>query len=72
MEKMVGLIDCLYNEDHAFQLVQEIKRIEDNKVFKKKSLLEGMYERLTTYCQKYNRSINTVIRDYESSQQYAC
>lgn len=68
IEKQFGLVDCLYNEDVAFELVEQIKNIENNKKVKKSSLLNGIYERLSNYCRKYNRDIHNVIDSYERKE----
>ena len=57
IEKQMGLIDCMFNDDVAFELVEQIKMIEQNKKVKKSSLLGGMYERLIDYCKIIVKSI---------------
>jgi len=65
IEKTFGLLDCLFNNEVAFELIEQIKNIENNKKIKKSSLLNGIYERLSNYCRKYNRDVNRVIDSYE-------
>lgn len=72
IEKQFGLIDVLYNNDLAYELVKQIKNIEQNKKIKKSSLLNNMYERLGNYCKKYNRSVDRVINDYEKEENCIC
>jgi len=68
LEKQFGLIDCLFNNEVAFELIEQIKNIEQNKKVKKSSILNGMYEKLGSYCKKYNKSIDRVINNYENNE----
>lgn len=76
IEKQFGLIDCLFNEDVAFELVEQIKVLEQNKKIKQSKglidILDSKIQELINYCKKYHRNINTVVRDYEKNQRYAC
>lgn len=76
IEKAFGLIDCLFNDEIAFKLVEQIKALEQNKKIKQSKglldILDDKIQDLIIYCKKYHRNINTVISDYEKDQSYAC
>jgi mRNA interferase MazF len=76
LEKQLGLIDCFFNDDIAFELVEHIKELRKNIEVKKSRSLVGVLDRkiddLVTYCRKYNRSIDRVINEYEMSENYIC
>ncbi|MFA6662643.1 MAG: type II toxin-antitoxin system PemK/MazF family toxin [Bacilli bacterium] len=78
IEKEFGLIDVLYSSDCAFELVEQIKKLESNiKVKQSRDLvdiLDGKIDDLVTYCKKYNRSIDRVIHEYEyeRNENYVC
>lgn len=72
IEKQFGLIDCLYNSELAFELVEQINSIKQNKTIKKSNLLKGIYEKLNIYCKKYNRDVDSVIEEYEESNRFVC
>lgn len=76
IEKAFGLIDCMFKNDVAFELVEQIKELEQNKKIKQSKglidILDGKIQELINYCRKYNRNISTIIRNYEKNESYAC
>lgn len=76
IEKQLGLINCMYNDDVAFELIEKIKTIEQNiKVKQSRDLfgiLDDTYDKLKNYCKKHSRSHELVIRQYEKSEKCAC
>ncbi len=74
IEKQLGLIDCLFNDDVAFELVEQIKELQKNVEVKRSKgligVLDGKIDSLVNYCKKYNRSIDRVINEYERSENY--
>ena len=71
IEKAFGLVDCLFNNEVAFELVDQLKTLEQTTRTKKSKVLIDIFNDkvnvLANYCRKYNRSVEGVIREYESS-----
>jgi|GEM_PF-481144 len=76
IEKQLGLIDCLFNDDIAFELIEQIKVLNSHPQTKKSrglsSISDNIVGRLANYCKKYNRNIENVVYEYESTNSYVC
>lgn len=76
IEKQFGLIDCLFNNDIAFELVEQIETLEQNIKTKKikpsflSKLLNGKHKELNAYCKKYNKNKNSVVKNYEKTREF--
>lgn len=74
IEKQLGLIDCMFNENSAFELVEQIKELQKNVEVKRSrglvDVLDSKIDSLVIYCKKYNRSIDRVIHEYERNENY--
>jgi mRNA interferase MazF len=76
IEKQFGIIDLMYNPDHAFELVGQIETLEHNIKTKKikpsflSELLNGKRKELVTYCKKYNRNEKTIINNYTGTRDF--
>ncbi len=69
IEKQLGLINVLFNEDIAFELIEQIEILKKNiKVKQSRDLIELLDEKISefaTYCKKYQRNIQLVMNEYE-------
>lgn len=76
IEKQFGLIDCLFNNEVAFELIEQIETLEQNIKTKKikpsflSELLNGKRKELIAYCKKYNKNENSVIKNYEGTREF--
>ena len=76
IEKQFGIIDVLYNPDHAFELVEQIETLEYNIKTKKikpsflSKLLDSKQKELANYCKKYNKNKNLVVKNYEKTREF--
>lgn len=76
IEKQLGLIDVMFNDNVAFELVEKIKILENNiKVKQSRDLigvLNDTYIGLKNYCKKHRMNHELVIKRYESNEEYVC
>ncbi|MCE5220166.1 MAG: type II toxin-antitoxin system PemK/MazF family toxin [Clostridium sp.] len=76
IEKQFGLIDCLFNNEVAFELIEQIETLEQNIKTKKikpsflSELLNGKRKELIAYYKKYNKNENSVIKNYEGTREF--
>lgn len=76
IEKQFGIIDVLYNPNHAFELVEQIETLEYNIKTKKikpsflSKLLDSKQKELANYCKKYNKNKNSVVKNYEKTREF--
>jgi hypothetical protein len=76
IEIQFGIADALYNSNHAYELAEQIKILERNIKVKQSrdlfSVLDDKINELTTYCKKYRRNHELVIKQYESNKEFVC
>jgi mRNA interferase MazF len=76
IEKQFGLIDCLFNNEVAFELIEQIETLEQNIKTKKikpsflSELLNGKRKELVAYCKKYNKNEKTIINNYAGTRDF--
>lgn len=76
IEKQFGIIDVLYNPDHAFELVEQIETLEHNIKTKKikpsfiSAILDNKRKELVDYCNKYRKDAKQVCNEYEGIREF--
>lgn len=68
LEVELGFIPLMFNEQKAFELIQHIKKLQNNiKVKNSKELVDVLNDKIIefkNYCLKYNRNYKEVISEY--------
>jgi mRNA interferase MazF len=76
IEKQFGIIDLLFNQDHALELVEQINTLKNIKVKQQSRSLVGILNdkinELIDYCKIYNKSVYDVCAEYEENKNIAC
>jgi mRNA interferase MazF len=76
IEKQFGIIDLMFNQDHAFELVEQIETLRNTKKINQSRSLVGILNdkinELIDYCKTYNKSVYDVMSDYEEGENFAC
>ncbi len=75
IEKQLGLIDIVFDEDYASKLVEQLKILESNIKTKKSkdliSLLNEKADKFVEYCSKYRKNPSFIMQKYSNKSYYS-